>query len=385
MKLKELSIKMHQGINTVADKVEYLSSGIPIIQSKNINKGYLDLDDVRYLGKDDKDKYSEKYNPQIGDILVSNIGTIGKSHVIDRNEDFLIAWNLFLIKINEKICIPKYVKFYFDSMLKRDAFDRLLSGGTVKFINKDKMGDIEIPMRNINEQEKIVQQLSYLEQIIFKKNEQFKLYDDLIKSRFVEMFGDPILNPKGWDMEYLGDICDVRDGTHDSPKYVTDGFPLVTSKNVSSGYIDFSSVNMISEEDLTAINKRSKVDNGDIIMPMIGTVGNPIIVSTEKIFAIKNVALIKFKEKSLVNNVYIKAVLESEYFENAVSKNKRGGTQKFIALGDIRKFLIQVPRLDYQNEFMSFVQHVDKLKISVQKSLDETQKILDLLMQEYFG
>lgn len=81
-----------------------------------------------------------------------------------------------------------------------------------------------------------------------------------------------------WDMARLGDVCDVRDGTHDSPTYVKFGYPLVTSKNVTHGYIDISNVNYISKEDYDRINVRSGVDDGDIIMPMIGTIDNPVIV-----------------------------------------------------------------------------------------------------------
>ena len=91
MKVKDVVVDMHQGINTVADKVEYLEEGIPIIQSKNFTKGFLDLEDVRFLGKEDEEKYIEKYNPHIGDILMANIGTIGKSFVISEEQRFLIA------------------------------------------------------------------------------------------------------------------------------------------------------------------------------------------------------------------------------------------------------------------------------------------------------
>lgn len=176
------------------------------------------------------------------------------------------------------------------------------------------------------------------------------------------MFGDPVKNTHKWKIENLGVVCDVRDGTHDSPKYINDGYPLITSKNLVDGYIDFTNVNTISKEDLDSVNKRSKVDLGDILMPMIGTIGNPIIVKEDKIFAIKNVALIKFKQQSKVINVYIKALLESDYFENAVSGSKRGGTQKFISLGNIRTLPIAVPPIELQNEFTAFVQQVDKLK-----------------------
>ena len=104
-----------------------------------------------------------------------------------------------------------------------------------------------------------------------------------------------------WEMVRLGDVCDVRDGTHDSPQYVDNGYPLVTSKNVVDGKIDITNVNYISKVDMDKINERSKVDNGDIIMPMIGTIGNPIIVEVDFDFAIKNVALIKFNRNVVVN------------------------------------------------------------------------------------
>jgi len=118
----------------------------------------------------------------------------------------------------------------------------------------------------------------------------------------------------------LGDVCDVRDGTHASPKYVAQGYPLITSKNVTKGYLDFSDVNLISLEDFEEINKRSKVDIGDIIMPMIGTIGQPIVVKTiERPFAIKNVALIKINNNQ-IHNAFIKNMLESTLFSEYIDK-----------------------------------------------------------------
>lgn len=139
-----------------------------------------------------------------------------------------------------------------------------------------------------------------------------------------------------FELAKLEDICDVRDGTHDSPTYVMDGFPLVTSKNIIDGKIDFSNVNLISKEDLDKINKRSLVEDGDIIMPMIGTIGNPIIVKKEREFGIKNVALIKFNENSKVNNVYLKYILGSEQINDFFLSEAKGVAQKYVSLGLLR-------------------------------------------------
>ena len=241
---------------------------------------------------------------------------------------------------------------------------------------------VELP--TIEKQKSIVRKLDKILEVIDNQNKQLKLLDEAIKARFVEMFGNPVNNPYNFSKMKLGKICDVRDGTHDSPKYQTVGYPLITSKNLTSGEIDFSNCNYIKEEDYKKINLRSEVTRGDIIMPMIGTIGNPIIVNTDIRFAIKNVALIKFNNNTL-QNIYVKYFLGSDYFDFSVLRNIRGGTQKFIALKDLRDLDILVPPLELQNQFASFVQEIDKSRSRIQKSLEASQELFDSLMQEYFG
>lgn len=245
--------------------------------------------------------------------------------------------------------------------------------------------EIEIPLPDETEQQKIVDILDKISELIAMRKEQLAKLDQLVKSRFVEMFGDTVLNPFGWEKELLGRICDVRDGTHDSPQYFDIGFPLVTSKNVTGGIIDLTDCSLICEKDFNKINERSKVDMGDIIMPMIGTVGKPVVVGIEPNFAIKNVSLIKFKSDSKVLNIYIRALLQSEYFDDAVLSKVRGGTQKFISLGDIRNLEILVPPLELQEQFTAFVEQTDKSKMAIQQSLDKLELLKKSLMQEYFG
>ena len=174
--------------------------------------------------------------------------------------------------------------------------------------------EINVPIPPLPEQEKIVAELDCLSGIIEKKKQQLKEYDALAQSIFYEMFGNPIDNEKGWKVKKLGEVCDVRDGTHDSPQYLEQSdYVLITSKNIVGNTIDFTSANYISEDDYININKRSRVDDGDIIMAMIGTIGNPIIVKDiDRKFCIKNVALIKFAQSTLVTNVYIRALLDNK-------------------------------------------------------------------------
>ena len=220
-----------------------------------------------------------------------------------------------------------------------------------------------VPLTDIEKQDRIIAELDRTQNIINKYEKELMLLDKLIKARFVELFGDIVLNPFNWEKDYLGVVCDVRDGTHDSPHYYETGFPLVTSKNVTGGKIDLMDCSLICEADFHKINERSKVDMGDIIMPMIGTVGKPVIVNVEPDFAIKNVSLIKFKDDSRVLNTFIRALLQSDYFDNVVLRKVRGGTQKFVSLGDIRKLVVIVPPMVLQERFADFVAQVDKSKV----------------------
>lgn len=264
------------------------------------------------------------------------------------------------------ICTDKINNRYLYWFLKGNCsyLNSLGRGATFKEISKQIVSDIEVNVPDMDQQIQAVENLERVSRIIQLRKQELQKCDNLIRARFVEMFGDMVLNPNGWEKTLLGEACDVRDGTHDSPKYFAEGYPLVTSKNVTGGKIDFTDCSLICEEDYKKINQRSKVDWGDILMPMIGTVGNPVIVDVDAEFAIKNVALIKFRTQSKVINSFVKALLESDYFDRAVISKIRGGTQKFISLGDIRKLKIFLPPINIQNQFADFVRAVDKSKVA---------------------
>lgn len=170
-----------------------------------------------------------------------------------------------------------------------------------------------------------------------------------------------------WEEKKLGEVNDVRDGTHASPKYVQDGFPLVTSKNLTSEGLDFSDISFISEEDYISINKRSKVEIGDIIFGMIGTIGNPVWLKIDG-FAIKNVALLK--KGGVIDNSFLIQLLQSSSFIKYISLENAGGTQKFLGLSQIRNFQLFSPSLPEQTAIGSFFQDIDKLISLQQRKLE---------------
>ena len=384
-KLIEITGKALSGEWGLEDKSK---TGIPVLRTTNFtNFGNINYGDV-ITRNITKKNISEKFLRK-GDIIIEKSGGSDKQPVgrvvLFNGEENRFLFNNFTgvlrVKDHEK-WVPDYV-FY-------ALFANYRNGGTRKYENKTTglhnlktdlyINNYEIEWVNITEQKNVCATLRKIESIISDMNKEITYLDNLIKARFVEMFEDNF-----GEIVELGNVCDVRDGTHDSPKYHNEGYPLVTSKNICNGKIDFSTCNLIQKEDYDKINKRSKVEIGDILMPMIGTVGNPIIINTNNEFAIKNVALIKFKDNSVILNTFVKALLESDYFGRAVLSKTKGGTQKFISLGDIRKLELNLPPIELQNQFAAFVAQVDKSKFAVQKSLEKTQLLFDSLMQEYFG
>jgi type I restriction enzyme S subunit len=142
-------------------------------------------------------------------------------------------------------------------------------------------------------------------------------------------------------------------------------------------------VNLISEADYVQINKRSKVDRGDIIMPMIGTIGSPVLVEDEPRFAIKNVALIKFTEAS-PSPILVRHLLSCDYFDHIVGQKNRGGTQKFVSLGDLRSFPLPLPPIPLQREFARRVTAVEALKTAQRASLAELDALFATLQHRAF-
>ena len=178
--------------------------------------------------------------------------------------------------------------------------------------------------------------------------------------------------PDSWEWVRLDTVLDVRDGTHDTPKYVENGIPLITSKNISNGHLDFSNIKYISEKDFTEINKRSNVEKGDIIFAMIGSIGNPVIVDTDRKFGIKNVALLKNINHSLDMNF----VLHYLYLlENLWIKNASGAVQKFISLKKIRASLIPFPPLEEQRRIVAKIEKLMSLVDEYAESYNRLQKI----------
>jgi type I restriction enzyme S subunit len=190
--------------------------------------------------------------------------------------------------------------------------------------------------------------------------------------------------PKTWAWCRLQDAFDVRDGTHDTPKYQRSGFPLVTSKNLYTGRLDFSDVKLISEEDHRKISVRSKVDRGDVLFAMIGSIGNPVIVDTDISFSIKNVALVKQYSPGLMSERYLLQYLLVAAAD--MREKASGAVQSFVSLGSIRLCPFAVPPLSEQHRIVAKVDELmafcDQIKTQLSTAHQLHEKLAGALVEQ---
>lgn len=179
--------------------------------------------------------------------------------------------------------------------------------------------------------------------------------------------------PVGWAWARLNDCYDVRDGTHDSPKPQVTGYPLVTSKNLSSGKLDLSNISYISQEDHVKIQERSKVDKSDILFAMIGSIGNPVIVDIEREFSIKNVALFKYYDIDFSSPKYLLYFLENA--SRKIREESSGAVQSFVSLGALRSVVIALPPLAEQQRIVVKVDELIDLCDQLKERLSGAQSI----------
>ncbi len=236
-----------------------------------------------------------------------------------------------------------------------------------------KLKRYKIPLPPLEVQEQIVRELNGYQSIIQGAKQ------------ITQNWKPKITPDPSWELVKLGDVCDVRDGTHESPKQLEAGFPLITSKNIRNGQLDFSNVGFISQDDFQKISKRSYVDIGDIIMPMIGTIGGACLIEKKSVeFAIKNVALFKKSEKILPK--YLLSVLSSDFSMEMFLDNSAGATQKFISLGVLRGLQIPLPPIETQKQIVEQIEAELALVESAKKLIEiyeqKTKAVINKLWEE---
>ena len=360
VKISDLISEISMGPFGSNIKVEcFVDSGIPVLNGSNLDGFVLKEESFRYVTKEKADSLG-KANASRGDIVITHRGTLGQIVFIPDNslyDRYVISQSQFRVKCNEKV-LPEYLVYYFHTMIGQH---KLLSNASQVGVPalaraSTTFQEIDVDIPSMNNQRKIVKLL----EIIRQKEEVNNRTNDNLSKLSQLLYLQLSDSVSGNNEQPLSEFIDIRDGTHDSPKSQTFGYPLITSKHLLPFGVDTLSANFISQSDYDKINERSKVNTYDILFSMIGTVGLVSLVIEENVdFAIKNVGLFKTSEHpDLVPYIfeYLKSYKTSVKIDSCLA----GSTQKYISLGELRKLPIVIPTPEQLKNYNSIAKPIIK-------------------------
>lgn len=316
--------------------------------------------------------YPEDYVLKADDLIVTMtdlskaVDTLGYSAIVPFSEKRLYLHNqrIGLVQFFNNEIDKHYLYWFMRTPKYQKTVAATSSGSTVHHTSPDRICEIEIEVPGKDIQKKVAALLDEIENKI-KVNEKINRNLEEQANIFYEKWKEELSG----ELAELSTVIEVRDGTHDSPKAQDEGYPLVTSKHLKEYDVDLQTPNLISETDYIKINDRSKVDQYDVLMSMIGTIGLISFVSRSEInFAIKNVALFKTSKKKEFAYYFLMYLKSKETMQN-IEKCLAGSTQKYISLGELRKLKISVPTDELLMQFNSIVEPmINKICINVEEN-----------------
>ena len=314
-----------------------------------------------------------------GDVLFTSIGRIGETAIVTNKDD---SWDVnesvFIFTLNTSVITQEYFCYLFQSKTVQEMLMRDSSGSTFKSIKMNQLEKMSFDIPDIGEQRKTAETLGKVSSLISLRKQQLAKLDELIKARFVELFGDPKSNNKKWKLNTFADICSVRQGLQ-----------IPISKRLTQyeeGCYEYITVAYLhgSKEREYIKNPKSTVicTMDDILMTRTGNTGM-VITDVAGVFH-NNFFLIDF-DRTRYNKVFLTEYLNLDLIQAEIKRRAGTSTIPDLNHGEFYAIGIYEPPIELQNEFTTFVEQTDKSKLTIQQSLDKLETLKKSLMQKYFG
>ena len=356
---------------------EYVEDGIRVIRITNVQRGLIEDNDPKYY---DISKIEELKNYMLkeNDLLISLTGNVGRVGLLPKK--FLPAGlnqrvGCLRIKDERNVSI-EYLYQYFNSYnFERDCINNS-KGIAQKNLSTEWLKNYKVSIPNLNEQNRIVNELKKIQRLKKLKEQQLKELNQLIKSQFVEMFENNKFENKN-----LGDIATkITDGSHNPPKGVDEKteYVMLSSQNIIEDRINYNNARYLSREDFERENKRTYLEKGDLLLTIVGTIGRTAIIHNENNITLqRSVAVIKPIQE--IDSEYLAISLKSDDILKQLNKGSKGVAQKGIYLNDLKKIVIPVPPITLQNQFSKIVKQIDKQKFESMIQLKMMEKIYNII------
>lgn len=354
-------------------------TGLPIIRIQDLTGNSYDLG--FYNGN-----YPERIEINDGDVLISWSASLGV--YIWNNGKALLNQHIFKVAFDK--CEVNKQFFVYAVQYKLQEMGAKAHGATMKHIVKKDFDNTAIPFPTFEEQEKIAQTMNCISRIISDRQQQLQMLDELVKARFVELFGEPEMNIKGWPVVPMSEVCSIGSSKRIyQSEQSSGGVPfwrisdLTNLINTGKATADL----YIPEERYSELQSQGQVPiAGDILVTSRGTLGQCYIVKANDKFYFQD-GMISWLSKYVdsITPQYISYLFTMSGFRKQIDSMQAGSTVAYLSIAMIKKLKIMLPPKELQEQFANFVEQTDKSKVAVQKALDEAQLLFDSLMQKYFG
>ena len=325
---------------------------------------------------------------EAGDILFAKMQGTRKTLLLDsETEENIYSTGFYAVRANPQIITTECLYYLIDSELFLTQKDKNCSGATQKAITNGGLAKIEIRIPPLSEQGVLTEKLRYLTQLIADKRKQLELFDEVIKSRFIEMFGTLSSNEHHYPMSALKDVCrKITDGKHGGCEQEADsGYYYVGAREIYDGEIHYDTAPQITKTDFEKDYRRCNLEQGDFVLVNTGaTIGKSAIAKhplTECTLLQKSVAMFKIKPE-IISAVFLKYCYEANPEMYTVES---ASAQPNLLLSRINSTQIYLPPIECQQQFAAFVEQIDKSKFEIQQSLEKLEILKKSLMQQYFG
>ena len=319
-----------------------------------------------------------------GDFILSNSMSFGRPYILDVDGCIHDGW--LVIHDDNNVFIKDYLYYLLASPVMYAKFKQLAVGGVVNNLNSALVRKVEIPIPNMTTQEVIVKELDKINKLISLKKQQLADYDNLAQSIFYEMFGDPVVNEKGWEVKKLGEVCEcITDGDHMPPPKSDTGIPFVTIGNVNkaSRQIDFDNTYFVPRDYFDNIPNIKKPRRGDVLYTVTGSYGIPIIINYDKEFCFqRHIGLLR--PKDFMSPVFLCMWALNDRTKGQADMVATGIAQKTVSLKSLRNFAIILPPLPLQQLFAQRIELIEQQKAEIKSTIADLETLLASRMQYWF-
>lgn len=388
VKLGGLVSHVSSGATPKGGSENYSNSGpVMFLRSQNIHMNELRLDDVIYINEDTHKKMKRSV-VQYGDVLLNITGaSIGRVAPFElKGVEVNSNQHVCTIRPLPEVLDYKYLSYFLGNSKFQEGIFSSQRGGTREALNYSQIRDFEIPLPPLEEQKRIAAILVKADAIRRKRHQAIKLADNFLRSVFLEMFGDPVTNPKGLKVVSLIELCEkVTDGTHQSPKWEGSGIPFLFISNIVDGKISYETSKYISESTYNLLTKSTPIETGDILYTTVGSYGNVALVREDNRFCFqRHIAHIKPNLKKVDPN-FLSEMLSSSVVRKQADRLVKGVAQKTLNLKDLKGIKVFDVDFSGQNEFLEKSKKIIGFKNRSHHSLSNSELFFNALSQKAFS